>query len=151
MSRTVEDLGVNVSRVLAGGDQAHAYEFLPHDISQPRQPHGLVSAINARLAVDNEEKVEAGDADAKISLEFLGTILVEELDLAVPNWVSVFVDRIVQVLAENERAEVVDLTAGILNSEDGVKVWSKMRTTCALGVLDILACGSEQIRVTQEN
>ena len=78
-------------------------------------------------------------------------MVAEELDLAVPSWVSVFVDRILQVLAENEHAQIVDLTAGILNSLDDVKLWSKMRTTYALGLLDILACGSKQTRVTKDN
>ena len=75
--------------------------------------HGLVSAIKARLAQYKEDTIETGDSEAKLSMEFLGTMIFEELDIAVPKWVFPFDDRILQVLAENEHGQVVDQTAGI--------------------------------------
>ena len=53
--------------------------------------HGLVSAINARLAQEKEDKIEAGESESKVSMEFLAALICEELDIAIPKWVSDFV------------------------------------------------------------
>ena len=128
--------------------------FQRNNCNMPHSFHGawlgMVSAINAKLAVDREEKTDAGQADLKLSLEFLGTIVAEELDVAIPKWDNKFVDRVLQVLAEDEYAEVVDRTAGILSTREEVKLWSKMRTTYVCNLLESLACGYDHTRVTKD-